>query len=104
MRSNLSMVLLRWSGRSGDITPSMASLPSPPIHGRSFGRFDEILYLVEKYTRPHPRSARRVRRARGVTLTRLPHLGRGRPSLRAPPPLPLFPRIPPPHYPPPLRP
>jgi hypothetical protein len=52
--------VLRWSGCSGDITPSMASLPSSAILGRSFGRFDEILYLVEKYTRPHPRPARRV--------------------------------------------
>jgi hypothetical protein len=30
------------------VTPSMASLPSPAIHGWSFGRFDEILNLVEK--------------------------------------------------------
>jgi hypothetical protein len=35
----------------------MASLPSSAVLGRSFDRFDEILYLVEKYTRPHPRAA-----------------------------------------------
>jgi hypothetical protein len=28
-------------------TPSVASLPIPPIQGRSFGRFDEITDLVE---------------------------------------------------------
>jgi hypothetical protein len=37
-----------WSSRSGDATPSVASLPRPRILARSFGRFDEILYLVEK--------------------------------------------------------
>jgi hypothetical protein len=46
-----------WPGRSGDITPSMASQPSSAIPGRSFDRFDEILYLVEKSIRPHPRPA-----------------------------------------------
>jgi hypothetical protein len=59
------MGILRRSGHSGDNTPSVASRPSPVIHDRSFVRFDEILDLV----RPHPGSARRVRRARGVTLT-----------------------------------
>jgi hypothetical protein len=29
-------------------TPSLASLPSSAIRGRSFGRFDEITDLVEK--------------------------------------------------------
>jgi hypothetical protein len=45
------------SGRAvrADATPSMASLPSPPIHGRSFGRFDETADLIEKSIRPHPR-------------------------------------------------
>jgi hypothetical protein len=32
----------------GHIAPSMASQPSSAIHGRAFGRFDEILDLVEK--------------------------------------------------------
>jgi hypothetical protein len=28
--------------------------PAQPIHGRSFGRFDEITYLVENRIRPYP--------------------------------------------------
>ena len=33
--------------RSGEATPSMASQPSRHIPVPSFGRFDEITYLVE---------------------------------------------------------
>jgi hypothetical protein len=29
------------------MTPSLANLPGPAIHGRSFGRFDEITDFVE---------------------------------------------------------
>jgi hypothetical protein len=36
------------AGLFGNTTPSVASLPSPRILARSFGRFDEILYLVEE--------------------------------------------------------
>jgi hypothetical protein len=48
------------------ITPSMVSPPSPRIPARSFGRFDEILYLVEKA--PDLTLARH-RRPKGVTST-----------------------------------
>jgi hypothetical protein len=40
--------ILRGPGHSGYITPSVAKQPSPGYHDRSFARFDEILYLVEK--------------------------------------------------------
>jgi hypothetical protein len=42
--------LMFFVGRAvwASITPSMVSLPSPRIPARSFGRFDEILYLVGK--------------------------------------------------------
>jgi hypothetical protein len=63
----LSRLLSFWPGRSGNTTPSMASRPSPPIHGRSFGRFDEITHLVENASALT--LARRVSRA---SPTRLP--------------------------------
>jgi hypothetical protein len=61
--------ILRRPGRSGDITPSMARLPSSAIRGRSFGRFDEILYLVEKTSALTLARHRRVRRASPIRLS-----------------------------------
>jgi hypothetical protein len=59
------------AGPFGNTTPSMARQPSPVIHDRSFGRFDEILYLVEKAS---VLTLAQHRRIKGVTLTAtLPH-------------------------------
>jgi hypothetical protein len=58
-----------WPGRSGHITPSVASRPSPVIHDWSFDRFDEITDLVEKASDLTLARHRRVRRA---SPTRLP--------------------------------
>ena len=67
----LGSSLLRLARPFGDITPSLASQPSPHFRVRSFGRFDEIVYLVEKT--PDLTLAWR-RRVRGVTLTATLHL------------------------------
>ena len=47
-------VLLRLAGPFVGHHAVMASLPSRYFPVPSFGRFDEILYLVEKDIRPHP--------------------------------------------------
>jgi hypothetical protein len=60
--------------------PSVANLPRPPIHGRSFGRFDGITDLVEEASALTLARRRRVRRA---SPTRLPNLTPLRPSRRA---------------------
>jgi hypothetical protein len=70
-------ILLRRPRCPGFTTPSMASQPSPAIHGRPFVRFDEITDLVEKA--PDLTLARR-RRVKGATSTRLPDPRHNRPS------------------------
>ena len=49
----------------------MAIQPSPVIHDRSFGRFDEILYFVENASALTLARRRRVRRARALPALRI---------------------------------
>jgi hypothetical protein len=64
------------------VTPSVANLPSPPIHGRSFGRFDEITDLVEEASALTLARRRRARRASPTaTLQLLPRCGPAGPSM-----------------------
>jgi hypothetical protein len=46
--STPSLAILRLAGLFGDVTPSLAILPSLHFLAPEFGRFDEIVYLVEK--------------------------------------------------------
>jgi hypothetical protein len=44
----------------------MTSLPCPAIHGRPFGRFDEITYLVENASALTPRKTILARQRRAA--------------------------------------
>jgi hypothetical protein len=62
----------------GRSTPSLASLPSPHIPVRSFGRFDEITYLVENSSCLTLHASRLTRGVVGANQIQLCSTGSGR--------------------------